>query len=437
MEPFTLSEKKLTKYFIMMRIFVIFIAVPFFRLFLTRFDFVEDREMTFLGRSISQFDVFDSIHFMHVARERYQSEINHAFFPMFPFTVTSIAKLLGTDGFALVGFWLQILLSYANTLLIYRVGKRVFGQGQDNERIAELSSRFYIVSHSAVYQVAFYSENLFLFLTLMGLLIIYSGKTSQGLYLPPCHRIVLATFVFGLATCTRSTGVLMSVFVAFFMLNKMLLRADRFCKLFKYILFSWFAALTMFLPLWVVVYWKPYLLHCETKLERSNEIPPWCLNALPNVYNHIQFVYWDNQLFGMLYRKLDNFLVSIPMNVLFFYFMYRVLASQALSFFSLGLLGRKKETLTDFFGNAQLVPHVWYFAVQLLLVMLFANADINSRVASTCPFYFWAFAAIVHEANHYAKVEASVRWMARLAFVHNFAYMVLNFATFPMEAAFF
>lgn len=63
---------------------------------------------------------------------------------------------------------------------------------------------------------------MFLFLSLLGLSIIYSGKLSDGLYLPACHRIVLATFVFGLATITRSTGVLMSVFVAFFMLKKML-----------------------------------------------------------------------------------------------------------------------------------------------------------------------------------------------------------------------
>jgi Gpi18-like mannosyltransferase len=120
----------------------------------------------------------------------------------------------------------------------------------------------------------------------------YAGKQSDGL--PSCHRIIAGTFLFGLATCTRSTGLFLSVFVGFFMLNKMKRKLDRFCRLFKYILFSWFAALIMILPLWVIVYWKPYLLHCETKLERSNEIPGWCLDSLPNVYNHIQFAYWDN-----------------------------------------------------------------------------------------------------------------------------------------------
>ncbi len=68
MESLSVIEKKLTKHFVMMRIFVIFVAVPFFKLFLSRFDFVEDRDMTFIEKAISNFDVFDSIHFAHVAK---------------------------------------------------------------------------------------------------------------------------------------------------------------------------------------------------------------------------------------------------------------------------------------------------------------------------------------------------------------------------------
>jgi phosphatidylinositol glycan class V len=238
--------------------------------------------MSFFEKLVSNFDVFDSVHFHHVAKQGYQSEINHAFFPLFPYTVDLLAGYLGSH--KLVGFWLQVALSYLNTILLYRVGKKVFGSFHEADKLALMSARFYFVGHSAVYQVAFYSENLFLFLSLLGLAVVYS-KQSAGT--PSTHNVVLATFVFGLATCTRSTGVLLSVFVAYFMLNKMLKRIDRCFKLFKYILFSWFAVLIMVLPIWVIVYWKPYLLHCETKLERSNEIPAWCLASLPNVYNHI------------------------------------------------------------------------------------------------------------------------------------------------------
>jgi hypothetical protein len=137
---------------------------------------VEDHNMTFFEKLIGNFDVFDSIHFGHVASQGYQTEINHAFFPLFPLVVDSIIKFVGTH--KIVGFWLQILLSYANTLLLYRVGKKVFGHYSEAEKIAVLSARFYFVGHSAVYQVAFYSENLFLFLTLIGFSIMYSDKSS-------------------------------------------------------------------------------------------------------------------------------------------------------------------------------------------------------------------------------------------------------------------
>ena len=153
-----------------------------------------------------------------------------------------------------------------------------------------------------MYQISYYSENMFLFFSLAGLYIIYYKQkedSNSKFYLPSTTFIVGATFVFGMATCTRSTGVLMSVFVAFFMLKKMLDKIDSCCKLFKYILFSWFCAVIIFLPLWVIMFWKPYLLHCETKLERSDEISAWCLEPFSNVYNHIQYIYWDNQFLGI------------------------------------------------------------------------------------------------------------------------------------------
>jgi len=144
-------------------------------------------------------------------------------------------------------------------------------------------------------------------------------------YLPKTWRVVLATYFFALATATRSTGILLSIFVAFFMLHKMLAKSDHCCKIFKFIMMSWLCACIMFLPLFVILNWKPYLLHCETKLERTNEIPPWCLESFPNVYSYIQYIYWDNQLFGLLHRKLDNFLVSLPMFIIFFNVMFRVI----------------------------------------------------------------------------------------------------------------
>ena len=55
----------------MVRIFVIFIAVPFFKIFVSRFDFVEDRDMGFFERLVANFEVFDSVHFTQVASKGY------------------------------------------------------------------------------------------------------------------------------------------------------------------------------------------------------------------------------------------------------------------------------------------------------------------------------------------------------------------------------
>ena len=82
-----------------------------------------------------------------------------------------------------------------------------------------------------------------------------------------------------------------------------------------------------------------------------------------------------------------------------------------------------------------IIPHFLCFAVHLLLILFFANSDINSRVASTIPFYYWAVAAIVIESKAGPYVDSSK--IAKLAVFHNMTYLVLNLIFFPMNTAFF
>ena len=55
----------------------------------------------------------------------------------------------------------------------------------------------------------------------------------------------------------------------------------------KFIIYSYIGVLVMLLPLAVVIFWKPYLIHCDTKLDRTDQVPAWCLDSMPNVYNYI------------------------------------------------------------------------------------------------------------------------------------------------------
>jgi hypothetical protein len=65
-----------------------------------------------------------------------------------------------------------------------------------------------------------------------------------------------------------------------------------------------------------------------------------------------------------------------------------------------------------------------------MLILTLANADINSRVASTIPFYYWAAAATIVEG------KKKLSGMAILIAAHNVGYLLGNMFLFPTEIGF-
>ena len=66
--------------------------------------------------------------------------------------------------------------------------------------------------------------------------------------------------------------------------------------------------------------------------------------------------------------------------------------------------------------------------------MVYANAEINSRVASTLPIYFWSFASLILERRK-DKREGMTDF-AKFACLHNMVYLILNLILFPLESGF-
>lgn len=104
--------------------------------------------------------------------------------------------------------------------------------------------------------------------------------------------IIPANIVFGISLLARSTGFLMLGLTGILFLKKIVAKSNRFFKIFKYIFYTWCAIIIVFLPFGMIIFWKPYEMHCETKLDRTDAVPKWCLDSIPNVYNYIQKVYW-------------------------------------------------------------------------------------------------------------------------------------------------
>lgn len=94
-------------------------------------------------------------------------------------------------------------------------------------------------------------------------------------------------------------------------------------------------------------------------------------------------LYRENRFLGFLYRGIDNFLVSIPMNLIFFYILARFIRAQSWNLLSFGIFGinegkkRSNSAKISIYENPALIPFAWNFFVNMLLIILFANIDVN------------------------------------------------------------
>lgn len=133
--------------------------------------------------------------------------------------------------------------------------------------------------------MSFYSENTFLLCTLVGLRILYRGgadvieEKEMGtdditepykFYMPTSNRIMVAVFFFACATLTRSSGLFLAIYVIFYMLNKIVRRAHQCCTVLKLVFYCYIGVIIMLLPLCIIMFWKPYMIHCDTKLDRTD-----------------------------------------------------------------------------------------------------------------------------------------------------------------------
>ena len=130
-------------------------------------------------------------------------------------------------------------------------------------------------------------------LSLLGFYIIYSGRgvtqTGRSFHIPSTSKALLGCFFFGMSTLTRSTGVLLSIYIAFFVGNSFLTRYNRIWAAIRTVLTALMCILIMVMPLLIVIYIQPYLLHCAQRFVRGwqGTIPEWCSDVAPNVYTYI------------------------------------------------------------------------------------------------------------------------------------------------------
>jgi hypothetical protein len=147
-----------------------------------------------------------------------------------------------------------------------------------------------------------YSESLFVFMLLLGLNVLHYGDDSKL----QTKKNVIASFFFNIATMTRSIGALNAIIPLFYAAHKIVQawfklvkprsepktgccnRCRRFNKSIKYLFLIMGLADTVgFIPILTITVWKPYEMYCLSRLDTYYEVPSWCYDRLPNVYNYI------------------------------------------------------------------------------------------------------------------------------------------------------
>ena len=94
--------------------------------------------------------------------------------------------------------------------------------------------------------------------TLIGLLIIHKAKpvtqNARSYELPPASAVLLACFFFGMGAMARSTGIILSILVAFYLGNSFLSRFGQIGPAIKTVSTALVCIIVMFAPSAFIIY---------------------------------------------------------------------------------------------------------------------------------------------------------------------------------------
>ena len=150
------------------------------------------------------FMLYDNQYYIGIAKDGYTDDLNYAFFPLVPLLI----RYLGQVGF----FILNQILTIASGYLLYIIDKDIF-KNKDNYRLVIL----WLVSPISIFTMMFYTEGLFIFLTLLGYLLYKKKKNYCTLGI-----------IIGLSVMTRSLGSMLFFTIFISMLVNVFKKKEKF-----------------------------------------------------------------------------------------------------------------------------------------------------------------------------------------------------------------
>ena len=163
-------------------------------------------------KDLSIFELYDSEHYINMAKYGYQETFLYAFFPLYPFLIKIVAIFI--PSYQIAGALISNICSFLSLLLINELTKDKYNV---NNMVCFLFSP--ILAFSSIV----YTESLFMLLTLL------------GYYLYKKDKYFLSSIIVGLSILTRNSGIILWGAIGLDMLYRLFISKDKTIK-FKNIL---------------------------------------------------------------------------------------------------------------------------------------------------------------------------------------------------------
>lgn len=365
---------------------------------------------------------WDGWYFFNYAMEGYSNLKQSAFYPGFPGLVRVISIMLRllpyyeeflgdfeleAISIMLIGFFLNFVLHILNSFLLHLVAR---AKGLSVETAGRVGY-FLALCGPSLFHVTFYSESLFLTITLIGLLVIYHHTLvkRQPLTEMSLSKFSVLAIGLGFSGFIRSVGILNAAYLGYPLIIELFwLMQSRNTTISKYIqiIYRGLFTLIVFIFPTAVLFYLNRLLYCTPKKsDHDYKAPGFCDTAFGFFYGYIQEHYWGVRFLGQLRNgNIEVYLLSINSIIIFIAFFKRFFKENSLTdivtlnynvTFKRDLADKRLVEFPDFIMMA-IFARTFYF---------YTHQNSIERFLSSYPFYFFALSDFQENAG------AKSRWL--------------------------
>lgn len=168
-----------------------------------------------INRDLSIFELYDSIHYINMAKSGYTEPSLYAFFPLFPMLIKLVSFII--PSYQISGALISNIASFLSLILINDLTK-------DKNNIGNVIC--FVFSPILVFTSIVYTESLFLLLTIL------------GYYLYKKDKYLLSSVVVGLSILTRNSGIILWGAIGLDMLYRLFIKKENNIKFKNIIIFG-------------------------------------------------------------------------------------------------------------------------------------------------------------------------------------------------------